>query len=139
MFYATDNFNEEQFKVNGPPFFQAQTLKADATVPNLFMKDMLPSFTASPAISPFSFDRLNRTPYLNQWSFGLQKSFGTNWLVEAEYAGSHGNKLPQRRNQNAGRIDPTGTIPIAQRIPYPGYRRRHAAHVQRRVVAVTTL
>ena len=31
MFYATDNFNEEQFKVNGPPFFQAQTLQGDAT------------------------------------------------------------------------------------------------------------
>jgi len=121
IFYATDNFNEEQFKVNGPPFFQAQTLEGNAQVPNLFMRDMLPSFTASPAISPFSFDRLNRTPYLTQWSFGIQKSFGANWLLEAEYAGSTGNKLPQRRNQNAGRVDPTGTIPIAQRVPFPAF------------------
>ena len=37
------------------------------------MRDMLPSFTTSPTISPFTFDRLNRTPYLMQWSFGLQK------------------------------------------------------------------
>ena len=42
IFYATDNFNEEQFKVNGPPFFQAQTLTGDARTPNLFMRDMLP-------------------------------------------------------------------------------------------------
>jgi hypothetical protein len=82
---------------------------------------MLPSFSTSPAISPFTFDRLNRTPYVNQWSFGLQKSFGTNWVLEAEYAGSSGSKLPQRRNLNAGRVDPTGTIPIAQRIPYPNF------------------
>jgi len=121
VFYATDNFNEEQFKVMGPPFFQAQTLSGDARVPNLFMSDMLPSFTTSPAISPFSFDRLNRTPYLLQWSFGLQKSIGAHWLVEAEYAGSQGNKLPQRRNINAGAVDPTGTIPIANRVPFPGF------------------
>lgn len=121
VFYATDNFNEEQFKVNGPPFFQAQTLEGNASTPNLFMRDMLPSFTTSPNLSPFSFDRLNRTPYLTQWSFGIQKSFGANWLLEAEYAGSTGNKLPQRRNQNAGRMDPTGTIPLAQRLPFPGF------------------
>lgn len=121
VFYATDNFNEEQFKVNGPPFFQAQTLSGDARVPNLFMRDMLPSFSASPAISPFSFDRLNRTPYMLQWSLGLQKSLGANWVVEAEYAGSRGNKLPQRRNMNAGAVDPTGTIPIAQRVPFAGF------------------
>jgi hypothetical protein len=121
IFYATDNFNEEQFKVNGPPFFQAQTLTGDTRVPNLFMRDMLPSFTASPAVSPFSFDRLNRTPYLTQWSFGLQKSIGANWIIEAEYAGSTGNKLPQRRNMNAGRIDPYGITPIAERVPFPGF------------------
>ncbi|MBI4891361.1 MAG: TonB-dependent receptor [Acidobacteria bacterium] len=121
-FFATDNFNEEQFKVNGPPFFQAQTLTGVTSgTPNLYMKDMLPSFSASPAISPFSFDRLNRTPYLTQWSFGIQKSFGTNWLLEAEYAGSTGSKLPQRRNMNAGAIDPYGTVPIAQRVPFVGF------------------
>lgn len=121
IYYATDNFNEEQFKANGPPFFQSQRLEGDPRRPTLFMRDMLPSFTASPNLTPFTFDRLNRTPYLNQWSFGIQKSFGQNYLFEVEYAGSQGNKLPQRRNLNAGRIDPTGTIPIAQRVPYPRF------------------
>jgi hypothetical protein len=93
----------------------------DLRTPNLFMRDMLPSFTASPAISPFSFDRLNRTPYLSQWSFGIQKSLGNSWVIEAEYAGSTGSKLPQRRNLNAGRVDPLGTTPLAQRIPFPAF------------------
>jgi hypothetical protein len=121
IYYATDNFNEEQFKANGPPIFQAQTIEGNPRVPTLFMRDMLPSFTASPNLSPFTFDRLNRTPYLTQWSFGFEKALGNNWVFEAEYAGSQGNKLPQRRNLNAGRIDPTGTIPIVQRIPYPQF------------------
>ena len=47
IFYATDNFNEEQFKGQGPPFFQAQTLNGDPRTPTIFMNDMLPAFTAS--------------------------------------------------------------------------------------------
>lgn len=121
VYYATDNFNEEQFKAQGPPFFQSQRLEGDARRPTLFMRDMLPSFTASPNLTPFTFDRLSRTPYVNQWSFGIQKSFGADYLLEVEYAGSQGNKLPQRRNLNAGRLDPTGTIPIAQRVPFPQF------------------
>jgi hypothetical protein len=121
IYYATDNFNEEQFKAQGPPFFQSQRLEGDPRTPTLFMRDMLPSFTASPNLTPFTFDRLNRTPYVNQWSFGIQKSFGADYLFDVEYAGSQGNKLPQRRNLNAGRLDPTGTIPIAQRVPFPQF------------------
>jgi hypothetical protein len=121
IYYTTDNWNEEQFKINGPPFFQAQTLEGDLRTPTLFMRDMLPPFTAGPNLSPFTFDRRNRTPYLGQWSFGVQKSLGPTMVLELDYTGSTGQKLPQRRNLNAGRIDPTGTIPLSQRVPYPQY------------------
>ena len=95
--------------------------KAIRGTPNLFMRDMMPSFTNSPNVNPFTFDRVNRTPYLTQWSFGAQKSLWKDYLLEVEYTGSRGSKLPQRRNLNIGRIDPTGTIPIVQRVPYPQY------------------
>lgn len=121
IYYATDNFNEEQFKGIGPPFFQAQTLEGDPRTPNLFMRDMLPSFASSPNVNPFTFDRGNRTPYLTQWSLGGQKSFASNYLLEIEYSGSTGQKLPQRRNLNIASLDPTGTIPIVQRVRYPQY------------------
>jgi len=121
IYYATDNFNEEQFKGTGPPFFQAQTIEGDPRTPNLFMRDMLPSFVNSPNVNPFTFDRGNRTPYLTQWSLGGQKSFASNYLLEIEYTGSTGQKLPQRRNLNIASLDPTGTIPIVQRVQYPQY------------------
>jgi hypothetical protein len=120
-YYTTDNWNEEQFKGIGPQFFQSQTLFGDPQTPNLFMKDMLPSFTLSPNVSPFSFDRTNRTPYLNQWSFGIQKSLLRDTVLELDYTGSTGQKLPQRRNLNIASIDPTGTIPIRNRVPFPQY------------------
>ena len=121
VYYATDNFNEEQFKVIGPPFYQPQTINSDPKVPTLFMSQMLPSFTASPNLNPFTFDRLNRTPYVSQWSFDIQHSLGNDYVVEIGYAGSTGQKLPQRRNLNIGTFDPTGSIPISQRVPYPQY------------------
>jgi hypothetical protein len=121
IYYSTDNFNEEQFKANAPPFFQAQVIEGNPGTPNLFMRDMLPSFSTSTSLTPFSIDRLNRTPYLSQWSFGIQRSFLTNYLFEVEYVGSTGQKLPQRRNMNIARLDPTGTIPMVQRVPYPQY------------------
>jgi Carboxypeptidase regulatory-like domain/TonB dependent receptor len=121
IYYATDNWNEEQFKGIGPPLFLPQTLEGDPTRPTLFMGDMLPSFTASQNLNPFTFDRLNRTPYLSQWTFGIQRSFLKDYLLEIEYAGSTGQKLPQRRNLNIATLDPTGTVPIQQRVPYPQF------------------
>src|SRR5207245_9037197 len=112
-YYANDNWNEEQFKAVGLPLFATQTLFGDAQQPNLLMREMLPPLTASANLTPRSFDRLNRTPYLNQWSFGLQKSISSDVVLELEYAGSTGQKLAQRRNLNVATIDPTGTIPIA--------------------------
>lgn len=121
IYYATDNFNEEQFKVIGPPFYQSQTLNSDPTRPTLRMGDMLPSLAASANLNPFSFDRHNRTPYLSQWSFGIQQSFKRDYILEVEYAGSTGQKLPERRNLNIAAIDPTGRLPINQRTPFPAY------------------
>lgn len=121
IFYATDNFNEEQFKVIGPPFYQSQTLNSDPTKPTFLMSQMLPSFNASANLNPFSFDRHNRTPYLSQWSFGVQRTFKRDYLFELSYAGSTGQKLPERRNLNIASIDSTGTIPIKQRVPFPAY------------------
>ena len=43
IYYATDNWNELQFEVMGPPFYQSQTLTSDPTKPTLLMSDMLPS------------------------------------------------------------------------------------------------
>jgi carboxypeptidase family protein len=121
IYYSTDNWNEEQFKGMGPPLFQSQTIEGDPTHPTIFMRDMLPSFAASQNLNPFTFDRLNRTPYLSQWTFGIQRSFLKDFLLEVEYAGSTGQKLPQRRNLNIATLDPTGTVPIQQRVPYPQY------------------
>ena len=85
------------------------------------MNNMMPSFTASTSTSPFTWDRLSRTPYVNQWSFNIQHSFSDSTMLELSYLGSTSQKGTLRRNYNIATMDPTGTIPIAQRTRYSDY------------------
>ena len=41
-----------------------------------------------------------RTPYVQQWNFGIQQEFGPSLLLDAAYAGNRGLKLPAFRNLN---------------------------------------
>jgi hypothetical protein len=82
---------------------------------------LFPSAGVGAAFNPFTLNPHNRTPYVSQWTFDVQHSFGSNNFVELGYSGNTGQKLPQRYNLDAGTIDPTDTIPLAQREPYPQY------------------
>ncbi len=120
IFYATDNWNELQFLVIGPDFYSSQTLNSDPTSPTLRLNQLFPTGALGGGTSnPFSVDKRNRTPYVQEWSFDLQHTFANDWVLDIGYIGNVGQKLPQRRNQNIASPDPTGTIPITQREPYP--------------------
>lgn len=121
VYYGTDNWNELQFSIVGTKYYQVQTLNGDPTKPTLSMNDMLPPLSTSLNTDPFTLDPNNRTPYYEQWSLNIQKVFANKYLVEIGYDGNIGKDLPQRLNANAATIDPTGTIPIQNRVPYPKY------------------
>jgi hypothetical protein len=121
IYYATDSLNEEQFKIVGSPFYQSQTLNSNPTTPTISMENMLPEFATSTNLNPFTMDENDRTPYIEQWGLDLQQVLFGKYLFELEYAGGEGHHLPQRRNANIATIDPTGTIPIAERVPFPAY------------------
>lgn len=120
-YFSTDQLNGEQWKIVGGSFYQAQTVYSDPGKPTLSMNNMMPSFTASTSTSPFTWDRLSRTPYVNQWSFNIQHSFSDSTMLELSYLGSTSQKGTLRRNYNIATMDPTGTIPIAQRTRYSDY------------------
>lgn len=122
IFYATDNWNELQFLVIQPDFYSTQTLNSDPKKPTLSMSSLFPAGTLGGGTTvPFSVDKRNRTPYVQQWNFDIQHTFSGNWFLDVGYIGSVGQKLPQRRNEDPPSFDPTGTIPISQRIPYPQF------------------
>lgn len=121
IYYATDNWNELQFSIVGSKYYQVQTINSDPTTPTLSMNNMLPPLATSLNTNPFTLDPNSRTPYYAQWGLDLQSVFGGKYLFELEYAGGIGKDLPQRRNANVATIDPTGTIPIVDRVPYPNF------------------
>jgi Carboxypeptidase regulatory-like domain/TonB dependent receptor-like, beta-barrel len=122
VYYDLVNWNELQFHIIGPPFFQSLSLNSRPTQPDFFLDQMLPSFEFNPALTfPFSLDQQNRTPYVHQYSFNLQQQLTSDLLLEIGYAGSAGHKLGQRLNLNQGRVDPTGLVPLAERVRYPQF------------------
>jgi len=122
IFYATDNWNELQFEVVLPAYYSTQTLNSDPTKPTLSMSQLFPvgAFGSGTSV-PFSLDKRSRTPYVQQWDYDIQHTFAHNMFLDVGYIGNVGQKLPQRRNEDNPSFDPTGTIPIADRVPYPNY------------------
>jgi hypothetical protein len=122
-YYGTDNFNEEQFKNQGSPFYSSRSNTPSTTTPVSITNPFSNTSTAFPPANAniFTMDQNNRTPYYNQWGLSVQREFGGNYLVELEYAGGNGQKLPQRYNYNIGAIDTTGKIPLASRVPDPQF------------------
>ncbi|HZO98803.1 MAG TPA: TonB-dependent receptor [Terriglobia bacterium] len=123
IFYATDNWNELQFLVIGPDFFVSRTLNSDPTRPTINLADLFPPVTLGSAANsnPFTIDKRNRTAYVQEWNFDIQHTFAKDWLFSVGYMGNTGQKLLQRRNENVPTFDPTGTISIKDREPWPQY------------------
>jgi hypothetical protein len=120
LFYGTDNWNELQFMVIAPLYFSSQTLTSNPTTPTLSLENLFPVASPSTASSaPFSLDKYNQTPVIAEWNLDVQHRMGNNWMVGLDYMGNRGNELPQRTNLDAGAFDPSGTIPLDDRVPFP--------------------
>ncbi|WP_263409386.1 TonB-dependent receptor [Terriglobus tenax] len=75
------------------------------------------------AYSPQSINQNYRTPYLTEWSLGIQQQVTKSIVLETTYFGSKGTKLPLSINLNA--INPAtytkSTAPAQTDRPFPGY------------------
>lgn len=122
-YYATDNFNELQFDIAGSPFYTSLSNNPSPITPVSIQNPFAGVSTTFPPTDAniFTLNKTSRTPYVNQWDLSIQHAFANDYLLEVEYAGGSGQKLAQRYNANAGAFDPTGTVPLAQRIPFPQY------------------
>ena len=77
-------------------------------------------------LSPFVYRRAQdsnqRSPYVQQFSLGIQREVTSNLLVDVSYVGNKGAKLPGLRNVNAATVveNPNGSQSAGPR-PYPGF------------------
>ena len=122
IFYATDAWNELQFEVVGPAFYAVQNIQNTLPTPTYTLENMFPAPGTLPAsLTPYSVDKRSRTPYVQEWNFGIQHTFAKDWLLDVSYMGNEGVKLPIRFDENYPTSDPTGTIPYANRVPFKGF------------------
>src|SRR5262249_32157833 len=77
-------------------------------------------------LSPFVYRRAQkadqRTPYIQQFNFGIERELTSNLLLDVAYAGNKGTKLPGLRNINAPTVitNPNGAQSAGLR-PYPSF------------------
>jgi hypothetical protein len=70
----------------------------------------------------FAMNRNFRTPYVENWTLGIQHSFSGKLALDATYVGNHGVKLPGVVDLNQAPPTPgaNGTLPFAATFPYLG-------------------
>jgi hypothetical protein len=67
-------------------------------------------------------DSFQRSPYVQQFNFGIQRELTSNLLIDAAYVGNKGTKLPGFRNLNAPSVivNANGSHSLGPR-PYPAF------------------
>jgi hypothetical protein len=119
IFYDVTQANELNFLGFVPPFQTVITLTNNprAIAPSLTTADLFPNPGPPGQLDPntgiFSHLRTDKTPYVQQFNFSIQKRLFGDYLAEATYVGSLGRKQSKRRNFNQRRInDPVPYIPM---------------------------
>jgi hypothetical protein len=76
---------------------------------------------ASPC-NTFAMERNFRTPYVENWTLGIQHAFSSRFALDVSYVGNHGTKLPGVIDLNQP-APTTGTpvLPFATQFPYLEY------------------
>ena len=114
VFYSTFEFNEYIFSVLNAPWQKTSAVNASLESPidleNLFPTADTPVPIAG-AMSSLSLERRNRTPYVQQWNFNVQRELGQNWALEFGYLGSKSTKLATRSVISQGMLIRPGPDP----------------------------
>jgi hypothetical protein len=99
-------FNSPAFPFGGPPAILTQA--------PTFLNPTGAAVVSANGIYPDIHDF--RTPYIQQFSLGIQNEFAHNWMLDVSYVGSIGRKLYQLRDLNQALVQ-VGGIPVGAYFP----------------------
>jgi hypothetical protein len=121
IFYDLANFNSQSFSVNNPVFSPSQLFNTNFGTPPTATTETI--FAGSGGIPELTNQFLSlylspdyKTPYVQQWSFGVQSQLFSDWALEVNYVGTKGTRLGDLHifgNQAA-----PGTTDLQSRRPY---------------------
>jgi hypothetical protein len=126
IFYDRLPGNQWAWQTISSPFNVSQAFVSDPKIPTVALSRMFPDVDVSnpDAFSGVSLFNLSdrRNPYIQQWTFSLQRTLFGDVFAEAAYVGSKGTKLSQRVDANVAPLPAPGdTRPLSERRPHPRY------------------
>lgn len=72
-------------------------------------------------LSPLAVNQNYRTPYMTEWTLGLEQALSSTIGLEMTYFGSKGTRLPIEYNVNSAPPNTLSTAAAQATRPYPGY------------------
>jgi Carboxypeptidase regulatory-like domain len=91
IYYNAASFNTFTLQSQSPPFFKRIMATNSAAVSSSVNNILANPLQGLPAFQ--TYDINFRSPYFQQWNFGIQQLLTQNLLLEAQYLGSKGTKL----------------------------------------------
>jgi len=125
VFYDRLPGNDQAWQGISPPLNAGQSFTTpDPVVPSVNIQQLFPAPDLSSPLSVGTtlFNLVGRRdPYLQQWTFSVQKSLPGSLMFEVAYVGSKGAKLSKRYDRNVipTLLQPGDTRTLQQRRPYP--------------------
>jgi len=87
--------------------------------PSLQWDTLFPPASSLATAGILTDDPFARSPYVQQYSLGVQEQLPSKFVLEAAYVGSTGRNLNVRVNLNQGRLPAFTGEPLNVRVPYP--------------------
>jgi hypothetical protein len=121
--------SEDQLALNAPFLINnVQAVSASATAPLFFLKNGFPANSLDPSqpgllsrVRIRAVDPATPTPYVQQWSLGLQRELPWSLLGEVNYVGTHSSHLNVLADLNQPFFNPDGSIQSTRPFPNFGY------------------
>jgi Carboxypeptidase regulatory-like domain/TonB dependent receptor len=121
IYFNSASYNSLSLQSLAAPFFKAINANNPAATSGLApvpIESVLNNpLVGLPGWSPYDINF--RTPYFQQWNFGIQQLLTRNLVVEAQYLGSKGTKLYTNVFYNTPDPSPASMPTSTQRSPFP--------------------
>jgi hypothetical protein len=117
IYYNAASFNTFTLQSQSPPFFKRILAPNSRATSAQFENILANPLLGAPAFQ--TYDINFRSPYFQQWNFGIQQLLTQNLLIEAQYLGSKGTKLYTNIWYNTPDASPVTMPPAATRALFP--------------------
>jgi len=125
IFYDRLPGNDQAWQGISPPLNVGQSFNTpDPVVPSINMSQLFPTpdLSSPLPLGQFLFNLVGRrSPYLQQWTFSIQRTLPWSMFAEVSYVGSKGTHLSKRYDRNVvpTLLQPGDTRTVQDRRPYP--------------------